>query len=254
MTCRLHIFFDYCAGGCLAIGGLAIGCLSGAVPALAATLSGQVQLVDSRAPEVIREKNFSGVVVWLEPVQAKAPPAAARTHTILQKGKRFQPHISVIPVGSVIDLPNRDLIFHNAFSNFAGQPFDTGLYAPGTTTKIRFVRDGVVRVFCNIHATMSAVVVVVPTPWFTSSGNDGSFKIDEVPPGDYTMKVWHERATSDTLRSLEKRITVAEGGSQAPALAISELRWTPAPQHKNKYGGDYGPEPPDRVPYRGVRR
>jgi plastocyanin len=212
------------------------------LPTQAATLTGKVELTGSRS------SNFSGVALWLEPIGAKAPQPQAGTHRILQKGKRFIPHVSVIPVGTTVDWPNADPIFHNAFSNFAGQPFDTGLYAPGTTHKIRFVREGVVRVFCNIHSTMSAVIVVVNTPWYTTSAADGSFKIDGVPPGDYTLKIWHQGATDEQLKALDRRVTVDASGTTTGAIRLTESRY-PTPPHKNKYGRDYGPEPPDRVPY-----
>ena len=80
---------------------------------------------------------------------------------ILQKQKQFRAARDGGAGGLDRGVPQPDPIFHNAFSNFAGQPFDVGLYPPGTSQKVRFVRDGVVRVFCNIHPTMSAVIVVV---------------------------------------------------------------------------------------------
>ena len=91
-------------------------------PALAATVSGAVQLVDSRDQNVRNKGDYSGVVVWLERVGAPPPESAPRTAKIVQKGKRFVPHLVAVPVGWTVDLPNVDPIFHNAFSNFAGQP------------------------------------------------------------------------------------------------------------------------------------
>jgi plastocyanin len=102
-----------------------------------ASLTGRVQIAAATAG-----RSFEGVAVWLMPVQGKAPAPAAQTHRVLQKNKRFSPHVSVISVGSTVDWPNLDPIFHNAFSNFAGQPFDTGLYPPGGTQRTRFQREG----------------------------------------------------------------------------------------------------------------
>jgi hypothetical protein len=169
---------------------------------------------------------------------------------VVQRGKRFLPHVSVIGVGSTVDWPNLDPIFHNAFSNFAGQPFDTGLYPPGGTQKIRFGREGVVRVFCNIHLTMSAILVVVNTPWFASTRPDGSYAIDNVPPGEYIVKVWHERTEPSALKTLEQRVTVsAAGEAQVPLISISEAGYAAPIPHLNKYGKPYGPEPPARGGY-----
>src|SRR5437762_6765011 len=137
-------------------------CFSAALVAhaSAATVSGSVQLVDSRDANVRRKSDYSGVVVWLERAGAPGPESGLRTVKIVQRQKRFMPHVVAVPVGTTVDFPNADPIFHNAFSNFAGQPFDVGLYAPGTSQKVHFVREGVVRVFCNIHPTMSALIVV----------------------------------------------------------------------------------------------
>ncbi|MCC6539298.1 MAG: hypothetical protein IT162_17230 [Bryobacterales bacterium] len=210
--------------------------------AQAAPLSGRVQ-VQGKA-------GSGGVAVWLVPTQGRAPAPAPRMHKVTQKNKRFTPHVSVIGVGSTVDWPNLDPIFHNAFSNFAGQPFDTGLYPPGGTQKVRFQREGVVRVFCNIHSSMSAVIVVVPTPWFATSRADGTFSLDDVPPGEYLLKVWYERATEASLRRLERRLTVTEGGSVTlEPIAVSDAGFVPGPPHKNKYGQDYAPEPPAKAGY-----
>src|SRR6266404_2121170 len=109
-----------------------------AAQAVAATVSGSVQLVNSRDQNVRAKGDYSGVVIWLERIGASLE-AAPRAAKIVQKQKRFVPHLVAVPVGSTVDFPNLDLIFHNAFSNFAGQPFDTGLYAPGTSQRVRFL-------------------------------------------------------------------------------------------------------------------
>lgn len=218
--------------------------LAASALAPAAHVSGRVRIDTER-----KGTNFEGVAVWLVPLQGRAPAPPPQVHRVIQKGKRFSPHVSVIGVGSTVDWPNLDPIFHNAFSNFAGQPFDTGLYPPGGTQKVRFLREGVVRVFCNIHSTMSAVIVVAPSPWFAATRADGSFSITDVPPGNYLMRVWHERATEATLRGLDRRVTVESDGSVSlDPVNISESGYVNAP-HKNKFGVEYSPEPPARAGY-----
>jgi len=218
-----------------------------AAHAAAATVAGSVRLADSRDPNVRRKSDFSGVVVWLEPVGAPLP-LKGRTVKIVQKQKRFTPHVSAVCVGSTVEFPNADPIFHNAFSNFAGQPFDIGLYAPGTSQKVRFVRDGVVRVFCNIHPTMSAVIVVVRSPYMAISGKEGNFSIDGVEPGEYRLRVFHERSPDQTLQTLERRIAVAQSNIQLPPIVVSESGYIVSP-HKNKFGKDYPPVIEDHAAY-----
>jgi len=109
-----------------------------------------------------------------------------------------------------------------------------------------------VRVFCNIHPTMSAVIAVVSTPYFATSRKDGRFQIANVPPGEYTLHVMHERATPATLDALTRRVTVHEAAVTIPTLSISESGYLPLP-HKNKYGKDYPPVTEDSF-YPGARK
>jgi len=217
------------------------------------TVTGAVELIDSRDPAVRKHKNYSGVVVWLEPVHGSLPPASSKVAQMVQKDKRFIPHVLAIQVGTRVDFPNYDPIFHNAFSNFAGQPFDVGLYPPGTSQKVRFRRDGVVRVFCNIHPTMSAVIVVLQTPYFAVSGRSGAFVLEGVPPGEYLLRVFHERSPEGVLKSLVRKIAVDADGLQLPVLRVSESGYIQAP-HKNKYGQDYPPVADERTGYSGEKR
>lgn len=227
-------------------------CFSLLAPSPAATVTGRVELTGSRAPAVQKQRDYSGVVVWLEPVNATAPVTSRRAEMV-QKNKTFLPHVLAIPVGSSVSFPNFDPIFHNAFSNFDGQLFDVGLYPPGTTRIVTFRRPGVVRVFCNIHPLMSAVIAVLTTPYFAVTGPAGTFDIKNVPPGDYQLHVFHERALEPALAAAERRVTVEGESLVVPSLRISEVGYVPVP-HKNKYGKEYPAVPDDHVMYPGVRK
>jgi len=206
-----------------------------------ATVSGQVELTNSRNAAA-RRHDYSGVVLWLEPMGAPAPKnLPARRAEMRQRDKSFVPHVLAIPVGGTVDFPNLDPIFHNAFSNFDGTRFDVGLYAPGTSQSVVFRTPGVARVFCNIHPTMSAIIAVVPTPWYDVTKASGHYTIANVPPGEYQLHIFHERALPANLRFLEHAITVPEAGLTLPLISISETGFAPAP-HLNKYGKAYPPE------------
>ncbi len=217
----------------------------------AASVTGSVRLVDSRDPSA-RRHDFSGVVVWLESVGNRpAAPAAscpAPPAQMEQLGKRFIPHVLAVPVGSAVRFPNFDPVFHNVFSNFSGQIFDLGLYPPHGSRTVTFRRPGVVRVFCNIHPTMSAVILVTREPWVAVSDREGSFRIACVPEGAYRLHVYHERARDKTLAELERRVTVPASGLALPPLEISETGYVETP-HRNKYGQDYPPVVDDPRPY-----
>ncbi len=215
--------------------------LAGLRPAWAASVTGEVEITNSRDTAVRKRKDYTGVILWLEPADrpAPAPPPPHRVQMI-QRDKRFTPHVIAIPVGSTVDFPNYDPIFHNAFSNFSGQPFDVGLYAPGTNRGWVFKQPGIVHVFCNIHPTMSAIIGVFSTPWFAVTPASGAFNIPDVPPGEYQLRLFHERAVPENLQALERRIRVPDTGLKLPLISISETGFVPG-AHLNKYGQEYPP-------------
>jgi hypothetical protein len=143
-------------------------------------------------------------------------------------------------VGGTVDFPNLDPFYHNAFSTFSGQQFDTGLYPPTKSQSVTFKHPGIVRVFCNIHSTMSAIIAVVPTPYYVVTPESGKFVLAGVPPGDYQLHIFHERAQPENLKFLERRITVPEAGLALPLISVSETGYVPEP-HLDKHGKPYPP-------------
>ena len=119
-----------------------------------------------------------------------------------------------------------------------------------TSKDVVFKRAGIARVFCNIHPTMSAVIVVLDTPWFDVSTVSGGFEIRDVPPGNYILHIFHERATDDTLNVLTQPVSVESGAPRViPPIRISETGYIPAP-HKNKWDKEYPPVIDDQPAYR----
>ena len=205
----------------------AVAAVALAVPAGAGTITGRVDLVDKPGR---RTSDLSDVVVYLDDVKAKPRPATA---SMVMKGKAFFPHVVAIPVGGTVEFPNEDPIFHNAFSVSGENRFDLPLYKRPKMGSQTFQRPGVVKVYCNIHPQMSAVVVVLDTPYFTKVASDGSFTVDNVPAGKHTVKAWHERAGDAAVA-----VTVPEKGAATAALRLDATTWK-REQHKNKFGKDY---------------
>lgn len=192
----------------------------------------------------------SDVVVWLTPAgeQVRRRPAPGRRFKIDQQNKTFSPHVLVVPVGSFVDFPNLDPIFHNVFSLFDGRRFDLGLYEAGTTRGVSFTRPGVCHVFCNIHPEMSAVVVAVDSPYYGQSSAAGTIALADVPPGRYRMSVWHERFKPEDAAEFPKEITVTAPTTALPPIRFVEASRVPSP-HTNKFGHDYTPPPPSTPAY-----
>src|SRR5881392_1309078 len=168
---------------------------TGLVCAEDVTVTARVALVNGA--DGGRSHEAGNVVLWLTPAAetADSPAAEAMQRARLaQHNKNFEPHVVVVPVGSVVAFPNHDPFFHNVFSLFEGKRFDLGLYEAGTTRMVRFDRAGVSYIFCNIHPEMSAVVIALKTPYYGLSDGTGKITIQNVPAGQYAMQVWAEGA------------------------------------------------------------
>ncbi len=215
-----------------------------AAPADAAEVTGRVNVIQAKRGSA--DGRDAGVVFWLTPLSEQLSPRSGEQgqppHAqLIQKNKEFTPHIVVVQVGSQVDFPNRDPFFHNVFSLFNGKRFDLGLYEAGSTRSVRFDRPGICYIFCNIHPQMSAVVVVVETPYFAIANAKGEVSFPRVPPGRYRLNVWEEHCTTKDLEALSSPITVGENDT---SLGNIELRESGAPvvAHLNKYGKPYDPE------------
>jgi len=141
---------------------------------------------------------LKNVVIYLDAPGLADPAKIAAHATMAQHDERFTPHVLAIPQGSTVDFPNDDDVYHNVFSLSAATGrggFDLGRYPKGTSKSWTFDRPGTVKVFCHIHSDMSAVILVLPNPFFATPDDAHHFTLDDVPEGDYTIVGWHERIT-----------------------------------------------------------
>ena len=190
--------------------------------------------------------NPADVVIWLTPLQPDTnPPSTGHPgpFRLVQKDKMFMPHLLVVPAGSSVEFPNQDPFFHNVFSLFNGKRFDLGLYESGTTRAVRFDREGISYIFCNIHPEMGAVVVALRTPYWGISTASGAITIHDVPPGSYRMHVWSEAARSANPVETDRIVQVGISPAHLGEIVL-EGAADPMGHHKNKFGEDYpiGPQ------------
>ncbi len=136
------------------------------------------------------------VVVYVEGVPWKQPQSGPppRALVMRQANETFEPHILPVVVGSSVEFPNSDPFFHNVFSLSTASAFDLGHYPAGATRSVLFDKPGLVKVFCHLHADMSGVILVLDNPFFAIPDESGSYRIDGIPPGQYHVVAWHERA------------------------------------------------------------
>jgi hypothetical protein len=138
-------------------------------------------------------------VVYLEPLDAPVVNNSNDPAVILQRERTITRHVSVVGVGQLVEFPNEDDVYHNLFSLSSGNRFSLGRYAPGVTETNRFENPGVVRLFCDIHAEMAGVILVVSTPYVTRVEADGTYRLT-VPDGAYRAIAWHPTAGADTAQ------------------------------------------------------
>jgi plastocyanin len=133
-------------------------------------------------------------VVYLETVPQpafEAPPSPTRA-VLDQRNETFVPPVLAITVGSTVDFPNSDKVYHNVFSLSKTRRFDLGRYPRGQSRSVVFDRPGVVRVFCEIHSHMSAFILVFAHRFFAVTDAEGRYRIEGVPAGSYTLALWSE--------------------------------------------------------------
>ena len=159
-------------------------------------------------------------------------PAATSGATITQKGRKFVPDLVAITVGQSVSFPNGDPFLHNVFSQSAARKFDLGSFKKGETKDKQFPNAGVVDVYCNIHPEMAATILVLPNQRHTRARPDGSFAIDGVPAGKWTVFAYTRRVT----KPASAVVTVVD--NQDATISLAVVRGA-EPPHVNKYGEKY---------------
>ncbi|HJV68195.1 methylamine utilization protein [Ideonella sp.] len=151
---------------------------------------------------------LADAVLLLEP-QGGTKPALkpAANVEIAQKGRRFVPTVTVVPVGTKVQFPNQDTVRHHVYSFSPAKKFELKLYAGRPENPVEFDRPGVVVLGCNIHDTMVGWVIVADTPWTATTPAGGRATLAEVPPGPYLLRTWHPDLPAGSPGS-EQAVTV----------------------------------------------
>ena len=139
-------------------------------------------------------------VVYVEAAAGKTFPAPMQHITMDQKGLMFVPHIIAIQQGTTVEFLNSDSVAHNVFwPSISGNKklsHNLGTWPQGQRQSFKFDNPGIVALFCNVHPDMAGYLIVSPTPYFATTDKTGTYKIENLPDGDYTVTAWNEGAKS----------------------------------------------------------
>lgn len=151
------------------------------------------------------DNSWQPAVVYLTGGPKAAMKVPSEHPKMVQQGQAFDPLVLPIVVGTTVDFPNLDPVYHNVFSYSKAKKFDLGRFPKGQSKSVTFDTPGLVKVFCEIHSSMRAHILVLDQPYFTTTSADGNYRIENVPPGKYTLKIWQ-----DQLPELEFPVTVTD--------------------------------------------
>lgn len=200
-------------------------------PAYAADAEGMLTLYSAGQP--LRASEAAEAVIYFRPRVPQALPPPAAPYVLATRRKQFLPRVLAITAGSTVRFPNEDPILHNVFSTSPNHAFDAGLYGTGDGAEHTFAQPGLVKVYCNVHHSMFAYILVLDTPYFTRADATGRFALADLPDGvDGEIVVFHDRG-----QPLRQRYVPAAGA--APLALRLDLDKRKVPPHMNKFGKPY---------------
>lgn len=171
-------------------------------------------------------KPLAGAVVFAESPAARAALKPATGVEIAQAARQFAPQVTVVPVGTAVNFPNRDTVRHHVYSFSPVKPFEIKLYVGTPASPVVFDKAGIAVLGCNIHDNMVAWVVVVDTPYFGQTGADGRLTLAGLPAGAYRLRAWHASLPAGAP-VLDQALTVASppgGATEKASLQLAAAR------------------------------
>jgi plastocyanin len=197
----------------------------------AGSITGTVNVKGLRSP--------ANVLVYIAKAPSVDVDVSAAKSVMDQRDLTFIPHVLPLLAGSAVQFPNNDKVAHNVFSLSRTKTFNFGSYGPGESKTVLFDKPGVVELRCDVHAEMSAYILVMRNPYWALTDDKGHFKIPDreyleqhgvkglkdLPPGSYVVKTWNEK-----LKTQEATVEVPRDGEVS--LQLDLTRGAPSALYK----------------------
>jgi plastocyanin len=170
------------------------------------TIAGRVEALPAR---------FVGeTVVFLRDAKPPDPAPPSKKVTVDQKGLKFMPHVVAINVGDAVEFSNHDGVDHNVFTP-DNEGYNLGMIKPSSTGSYEFRQAGVYMQLCSVHSEMLAYVFVGANPFHAVVEANGTFKLEHVPAGTWTLAVWNSH-----LKAPDQPVTVTEGKTTEAGFSL----------------------------------
>lgn len=161
------------------------------------SLSGTL-ILQTQAGQSATSADMTDSVIYFRPASGAARPHPGH-YQMYTHDSQFDPRTLIVPVGSTVNFPNQDHILHNVFSVSPVATFDLGYYGLGGNGQYTFTKPGVALVYCNVHSSMQADVLILDTPYYTHPNRNGRFTLSGLPAGAGTLWVWNPRADAHSV-------------------------------------------------------
>ncbi len=164
---------------------------------------------------------FAGAAVIAEPQTPAPRPNASPRSEMDQRDLQFVPNLLVIRTGTAVSFPNSDQVWHQVYSFSGARTFQLSLYAGRAHPPVIFDKPGLVTLGCNIHDGMIGYIYVTDSPWHGRSDTNGQLTLQNLPAGNYTVKIWHQRF-NDPAASLSRSVTLTDDQAVRSAFLLKQ--------------------------------
>jgi plastocyanin len=169
-------------------------------------------------------------IIIAEPAQGSPPPRAGLKDVMDQRNLMFVPGALVVQTGTAVDFPNSDQVRHEVYSFSSAKTFQLALYAGKAHAPVLFDKPGLVTLGCNIHDSMLGYIYVTDSPWYGRTGTEGTLQLHDLPPGEYTVRLWHT-LLDESGPELQQHLNLGDGATGVASFRLKRPLRPPSLNH-----------------------